>query len=224
MAKEYDGPVPVCSCHGLPKKRINKGKSGYGWKCRVKQKSQERGRPVHAERIGTAPEEQPYNPIGTGAGTVTRKKQEYIPPPVPKRPMPDHVPEIRPLYHTFGQWTEPDPLDPYRLMAVDELVPPKGSPEGVYFDSDAADHACDKIETLYQFEGRWAGHRISLTYFERRLIRYIFGWKRSDGTRLIRKLYLEIPRKNGKTVLAACIAIYLTYWDEEASPQVYFAA
>jgi hypothetical protein len=46
----------------------------------------------------------------------------------------------------------------------------------------------------------------------------------ADGTRRYRILYIEIPRKNGKTTLAAGIALLLTFADKEAGAQVYSAA
>lgn len=131
-------------------------------------------------------------------------------------PLPDRVEERIPLYFTYGQWTGD--------IAADELIPPRGAPEGSYFDEAKAQHAVDKIQSLYHFEGRFAGNRIRLSWWELRIVRYIFGWMRPDGTRIIRTLYLEIPRKNGKTTFAALLAIYLAYWDNEPAASVFFGA
>lgn len=58
----------------------------------------------------------------------------------------------------------------------------------------------------------------------RRIIEPLFGRLNPDGTRQIRTVYVEVPRKNGKTELGAAIALYLLVADDEAGAQVYSAA
>lgn len=55
-------------------------------------------------------------------------------------------------------------------------------------------------------------------------MRTVFGWKRADGTRLIRTVYIEIPKKNGKTEFAAGLALLLLLFDREFRGQVYSLA
>jgi phage terminase large subunit-like protein len=113
------------------------------------------------------------------------------------------VPEVEPLFHTY-----------------DAVKPP-----GSWFDEAAADRAVKWIEgKLRHFKGRWAGRPFYLMGWQRRLIRALFGWKRSDGTRLYRSCYCEAPRKSGKSSLASAIALYLAFGDGEASPEIAFAA
>ena len=45
-----------------------------------------------------------------------------------------------------------------------------------------------------------------------------------DGNRQFKTAYIEIPKKNGKSELAAAVALYLLFGDGEASPEVYGAA
>lgn len=52
----------------------------------------------------------------------------------------------------------------------------------------------------------------------------LFGWKRPDGRRRYRKCFLMVPRKNGKTLLAAGIALYLFFCDGEVGSEIYCAA
>lgn len=53
----------------------------------------------------------------------------------------------------------------------------------------------------------------------------IFGWvKKSDGTRRFRTALVEIPRKNGKTYLAAAVALYMLVADGEGGPEIYSGA
>jgi phage terminase large subunit-like protein len=60
--------------------------------------------------------------------------------------------------------------------------------------------------------------------WERRIIRNVFGWKRADGTRRYHTVYVEVPRKNGKSSLAAGIALLLLFADGEYGAEVYSAA
>ena len=95
-----------------------------------------------------------------------------------------------------------------------------------WFDEAAADRAVRFFpECLVHVEGEFAGRPFELEPWERdEIIRPLFGWKRADGTRRYRICYLEVPRKNGKSTLAAGIALYLTFADREPGAQVFSAA
>jgi phage terminase large subunit-like protein len=81
------------------------------------------------------------------------------------------------------------------------------------------------IESLRHTKGRWAGQPFRLLPWQReRVIRPLFGTLRPDGTRQYRTCYVELGRKNGKTTLAAAIALYLLCADGEARGEVYSAA
>jgi len=56
------------------------------------------------------------------------------------------------------------------------------------------------------------------------IVGYLFGWKMADGSRRFTELFLYIPRKNGKTTLAAGLLILLFLFDGEPAAQVYCAA
>ena len=78
---------------------------------------------------------------------------------------------------------------------------------------------------LTHVKGELAGQPLKLDPWEASdIIRPLFGWKRKDGTRRYRKLYVEVPRKNGKSTLCAGIALYLTIADREPGAEVYSAA
>jgi phage terminase large subunit-like protein len=68
-------------------------------------------------------------------------------------------------------------------------------------------------------EGEWAGRPFRLNGGQRELLRTIFGWKKPDGTRLFRIVYLEVPRKNGKAEFDAGLAILLLLGDAEKGGQ-----
>jgi phage terminase large subunit-like protein len=80
------------------------------------------------------------------------------------------------------------------------------------------------IESLSHTKGRWAGQPFRLLPWQRALIKQLFGTLRPDGTRQYRTCYVELGRKNGKTTLAAAVALYLLCADGEARGEVYSAA
>jgi phage terminase large subunit-like protein len=93
------------------------------------------------------------------------------------------------------------------------------------FSDQRAQDAIDFIEALNQAKGRWSGKPFELLDWQReRVIKPLFGTIRPDGTRQYRTCYVEVPRKNGKSTLAAAIALYLLCADGEAGAEVYSAA
>jgi phage terminase large subunit-like protein len=102
---------------------------------------------------------------------------------------------------------------------------PGGHPKGFVFDPDAGERVVTFIERYCRhYEGEWAGELIVLEEWQRQLYRVVFGWLRADGSRRFRTAYIEIPRKNGKSVLGSATGIYLTVADNEGGAQVYSAA
>lgn len=95
-----------------------------------------------------------------------------------------------------------------------------------FFDQDAAAHACEFIETLPHVKGnRWAGKKFLLRDWQCFIVCNLFGWrKKRNGYRRFRKAYLLIPRKNGKSPLAAAIGLYCWCMDGEAGAEVYSGA
>lgn len=73
-------------------------------------------------------------------------------------------------------------------------------------------------------KGEFAGRALRLERWQRRMIRRIFGWINLDGTRVTREVYIEIPRKNGKSFLGAFFALYLLFADNEPGAEVVSAA
>ena len=92
------------------------------------------------------------------------------------------------------------------------------------FDEVAAKRAVDFIQLLPQSIGEFAGQPLKLEGWQVFVISMIFGWKKLDGRRRFKTGYVEIPRKNGKTTLAAAVALYALIADKEAGAQIYFAA
>ena len=99
------------------------------------------------------------------------------------------------------------------------------SVEGFTFDADAADRAVAFFaECLTHTTGEWRGQPFILSDWQADIVRKIFGWKRPDGTRRYRTVFIAVPRKAGKTTLAAGLALYALYCDGEPGAQVINAA
>lgn len=127
-----------------------------------------------------------------------------------------------------------------------------GEGRGLRFDVEAALQAIRFCELLPQSKGEWAGRPLLLQPWQRFVVGSLFGWQRlhrgcagcgswiAAGAscplcgveprgeerwyRRFRFAYLEVPRKNGKTTLAAAIALKLAFADGEPGAEVYSAA
>lgn len=92
------------------------------------------------------------------------------------------------------------------------------------FDREKADHAVDFINCLKHTKGRWRGVPFELLPWQDRIIRDVFGTVKENGYRQYNTAYVEIPKKNGKSELAAGVALYMTCGDGEWGAEVYGCA
>jgi phage terminase large subunit-like protein len=79
------------------------------------------------------------------------------------------------------------------------------------------------IDSLTHTKGVFAGHTFNLRPWQKRIVKQLFR-KRRDGLRQYRTALLMLPRKNGKTELAAAVALYGLLADGETGAEVYSAA
>lgn len=100
----------------------------------------------------------------------------------------------------------------------------EGRRRGLRWDVKAADRAIRFFTKLKHSKGKWAGQPFQLSAWQGFIVGSLFGWRRADGTRRFRVAYNEIPRKNGKSTLAAGLAILLAFFDGEPGAEVYCAA
>ena len=95
------------------------------------------------------------------------------------------------------------------------------------FDSERGARVCRFIEFLPHTKGKWAAkkEKIKLQPWQCFLIVVLFGWvDKKTGLRRFRVAYWEIPRKNGKSILAAGIGLYMAFADGEFGAEVYCGA
>jgi phage terminase large subunit-like protein len=135
----------------------------------------------------------------------------------------------------YGQYT------PYRLEPGDDgydkraaarvqALRPKGE---YYFDPVAASKPCEFGELLPHVKGKWAKPNrrtrqrelIVLQPWQCFILINLFGWKKTkNDLRRFWRAYIKIPRKNGKSVLAAIIGLYMFCMDDEQGAEVYSGA
>jgi phage terminase large subunit-like protein len=109
-------------------------------------------------------------------------------------------------------------------------TPNPGEAPGAVFDPDRVDRVLRSFHLLRHTQGKWAGKPLDPDPWQvAYIIGPVFGWVRWDDeaegyTRIVRKLYVDVPRRNGKTTLSGGIAVYLMAADSEPGAQVYAAA
>lgn len=94
-----------------------------------------------------------------------------------------------------------------------------------FFDNKKANRAIKFIEAFcHHHEGVLAPQLIKLELWQKAMLSVIFGIIDKDGNRQFREVFFVVGRKNGKTLLAAAIAEYMTFLDGEYGGRIYFAA
>lgn len=92
------------------------------------------------------------------------------------------------------------------------------------YDKASADRAVAFISLLKHTKGEWAGKSFHLIDWQEQIVRDLFGILKPNGYRQFNTAYIEIPKKQGKSELAAAIALYLTCGDFEKGGEIYGCA
>ncbi|MBW8381517.1 MAG: terminase large subunit, partial [Youngiibacter sp.] len=92
------------------------------------------------------------------------------------------------------------------------------------YNKAKADYAVGFIECLSHTKGTWAGKPFELIDWQEQIIRDVFGTMKPNGYRQFNTAYVEIPKKMGKSELAAAVALLLTCGDDEERAEVYGCA
>ena len=103
----------------------------------------------------------------------------------------------------------------------DDLASP---PAWYHFDDDRAARVCRFIERLPHIKGEWAGQPLTLQPWQVFILTTAFGWVDAAGHRRFKTVYIEVPRKNGKSALSSGVALYMLAADGEGGAEVYSAA
>lgn len=113
------------------------------------------------------------------------------------------------------------------VNAASRFLKDLDSQDKYVYSVEAAEKVCCWIEKLPHVKGKWAGkrERLRLEPWQSFIVCNIFGWLNAEtGKRRFRDAYAEIPRKNGKSFLAAAIGLYMFCADGEHGAEVYSGA
>ena len=93
-----------------------------------------------------------------------------------------------------------------------------------HYDKQKADYAVSFIECLSHTKGDFYNKPFKLLGWQKQIIRDLFGVIKPNGYRQFNTAYIECPKKQGKTELAAAVALLMTCGDGEQRAEVFSAA
>lgn len=105
-----------------------------------------------------------------------------------------------------------------------KYTPTKFMAKDSHYDKESADYAMNFIQCLSHTKGTWAGKPFELIPWQEQIIRDVFGILKPNGYRQFNTAYIEIPKKQGKSELAAAVALLLCCGDGEERAEVYGCA
>ncbi len=96
---------------------------------------------------------------------------------------------------------------------------------GAFMFSEAhANRAVMFFENLKHTKGKFRGKPFILLPWEKEIVRDVYGTLKEDGTRQYKFVYIEVPKKNGKSEIAAGAGLYHLVADGEMMGEVYGCA
>lgn len=110
---------------------------------------------------------------------------------------------------------------------LDDLVRSRKKEWEYKYDPVRAGKVCAFIERFPHVKGRWAlgSQKIRLEPWQLFIVCSLFGWvSKQTGFRRFFEARILVPRKNGKTVVAAAIGLYMFVGDGEPGAEVYTGA
>ncbi|APC50262.1 terminase [Virgibacillus halodenitrificans] len=99
----------------------------------------------------------------------------------------------------------------------------------IWFDVDRANEMMDWVQTFIRHvKGNMAGQSLILEDWQRFIFSNIYGWMRENeqgkAVRVIRETYIQVPKKNGKTLLAVGALGYAMYGEGVLGADCYCCA
>lgn len=105
-----------------------------------------------------------------------------------------------------------------------------GAARGLHFDVAAGMKAVSFFSLLRHYKGdlgkedNGRGAFVHLEAWQIFIVGSAFGWKRADGLRRFRHIYVEVAKKNGKTLMGAGLMLLLAFFDNEPGAEAYSLA
>ncbi|PFM61454.1 terminase [Bacillus cereus] len=99
----------------------------------------------------------------------------------------------------------------------------------MWFDVDRANEMLDFVQSFIRHvKGPLAGQLMELELWEMFVFANMYGWyhknEKGKTVRVIRESYVQVPKKNGKTIIAAGALLYAMYGELELGADCYCAA
>jgi phage terminase large subunit-like protein len=97
--------------------------------------------------------------------------------------------------------------------------------KGYHFNADLGGRPTRFIEKhCKHYKGEWAGQPMRLGEWQKLINREVFGWVDDLGFRVVRTVWIEVARKNGKSQWGGATADYLLTADGEEGAEIYSSA
>lgn len=89
------------------------------------------------------------------------------------------------------------------------------------YDTHKGERVCQFVELLPHIKGKLAGQPIQLEPWQIFIIMTAFSWVDKNGYRRFRRVYIEVPRGNGKSAISSAIGLYMLAGDKEGGAEIY---
>jgi phage terminase large subunit-like protein len=153
--------------------------------------------------------------------TLAPRARRRMEPPPPPHPVTQYALDVVAGRYVTGV---------YIRKAAERHLADLSNDRGLWFDEAAASKAIAFYALLRHYKGdlgredNGKGAFIHLEPWQLFIIGAAFGWKRADGLRRFRRLYIEVAKKNGKTLLGAGLMLLLAFFDNEPGAECYSLA
>lgn len=98
-------------------------------------------------------------------------------------------------------------------------------PDEFFYSARRANHVLEFAENFcHHSKGKAGGQIVELELWEKAMLATIFGFVDNSGLRKYQRAVLIIGKKNGKSLLASIVGLYLLVADGEAGAEVYAVA
>ena len=105
---------------------------------------------------------------------------------------------------------------------LDDLMNEGTSGFPYVYDPAKGTRVCQFVEQLPHIKGKLAGEKIKLEPWQVFILMTAFSWVHKDtGYRRFRRVYIEVPRGNGKSAMSSAIGLYMLCADNEGGAEVY---
>lgn len=99
----------------------------------------------------------------------------------------------------------------------------------IWWDNDKANEMLDFTQTFVRHaKSEWAGRPLILEMWQRFVFAQLYGWQKynqkGNVVRVITSLYLQVPKKNGKTIMGIAPIIYGMYGEGVKGAEFYISA